>query len=136
MNFKGDIVSTIKKLLDLYDIEYSDCTNEDDVIRRYKNVQLKLIKPAVRSVITSNNVKSSPLYSKYSESLREITRKSRAGEDLNGFLSKTIFKKDYTDSLFYDWGIYHFHLGEIEPENYFVKRSDHLLFLLVTEDGD
>jgi hypothetical protein len=64
--------------------------------------------------------------------LRTITRKARAGDDLNPYLSRRIFVEDYTDSLFCDWGIYHMHLGNIPPGEYFVRRSDFLLFAMFT----
>lgn len=55
------------------------------------------------------------------------------GDDVNSHLSKRLLKGTYTDPLFADWGIYHFHLNTDadEKDNRFIKRSKEVLFLKI-----
>ena len=58
----------------------------------------------------------------------------KEGENVNAFLSKNITRAASLDGLLWDFGMHHFHLSkEVEPSG-FVKRSDYLLFAIVTQD--
>lgn len=131
MNFEADILATAKEVLDFYGVPYADCKETRDIVFRWINVNMKMIKPSPRDVIEAAQLASSPHYPRYKEAINRIKGESQLGKDLNKFLSKTIFKPDYHDPLFYDWGICHFHLGQDIAGQYFVERSDHLLFLFV-----
>jgi hypothetical protein len=66
---------------------------------------------------------------------KTLQQKVRRGEDLNIHLSERHASLFHRDGLLNEWGAHHFHLG-IKPQpkkpNY-VKRSDPLVFALVTE---
>jgi hypothetical protein len=64
--------------------------------------------------------------------LQEFIEKAESGQDLKPHLSTLIDKPDYQDLMFYDWGIFHFHLGtNPHPRRQgFVERTDDLLFAI------
>jgi hypothetical protein len=61
-----------------------------------------------------------------------IKGKLEMGVDITPHLSKLLLDIDYNDPLLNDWGIHHFHLGEVVGTNGFVERTGPLLFALVT----
>jgi hypothetical protein len=58
--------------------------------------------------------------------------KAESGQDLKPHLSTLIDDPDYPDLMFYDWGIFHFHLGtNPHPKRQgFVERTGDLLFAI------
>jgi hypothetical protein len=64
--------------------------------------------------------------------LQEFIKKAESGQDLKPHLSTQINKPDYPDLMFYDWGIFHFHLGtNPHPRRQgFVERTGDLLFAI------
>jgi hypothetical protein len=56
-----------------------------------------------------------------------------SGEDITPNLSKLINKLNNKDSMLNDWGVHHFHLGEVMKGD-FIERTGPLLFALVTKD--
>ncbi|WP_411358651.1 hypothetical protein [Pseudidiomarina salilacus] len=56
-----------------------------------------------------------------------------SGGDVTPNLSKLVGRLENKDSLLNDWGVHHFHLGEVLKGN-FIKRTGPLLFALVTKD--
>jgi hypothetical protein len=64
--------------------------------------------------------------------LQEFIKKAESGQDLKPHLSTLIDKPDYKDLMFYDWGIFHFHLGTNPYPKHqgFVARTDDLLFAI------
>jgi hypothetical protein len=55
---------------------------------------------------------------------------AKAGKNLKPYVSTNITDADYPDLLFYDWGVYHFHLG-LGPDKRrkgFIGRTNDLLF--------
>ena len=65
--------------------------------------------------------------------LIDFVRKAKAGEDLKPHLSKNSERLGKPDFMFYDWGVFHFHLGIDPGENNlkFVGRTNELLFAIV-----
>lgn len=135
MNFYDDLVQIAKSALNYYHIEYTDLTEEMRIVERWVNVQLKRINPERRQIQKSPKFRTIILESVTSNALAEIEKKIIQGQDVNPYLSKTLFVKDYTDYLFYDWGIYHLHLSTaISDEGYFMNRSDQLLFITIRKN--
>lgn len=68
------------------------------------------------------------------DGLDHFIMQASAGHDLRPFLSATINDADYQDLMFYDWGVYHFHLGtELETHGKrrgFIKGTDNILFAI------
>lgn len=64
--------------------------------------------------------------------LQEFIEKAESGQDLKPHLSITINKPGYKDLMFYDWGVYHFHLGTNPHPRHqeFLERTDDLLFAI------
>ncbi len=64
--------------------------------------------------------------------LEQFIKKAESGQNLKPHLSKKIDKPDYPDLMFYDWGVFHFHLGtNSNPHhNEFVKRTGDVLFAI------
>lgn len=56
------------------------------------------------------------------------------GENVTRFLSKKVNSLKFGDGLLWDYGIHHLHLSKEVEESGFVKRSDYLLFAIVTQE--
>lgn len=134
MDFQNDIVTVVKTLLDSYGVKYDNCRNNREVVERWVNVELKLIRPKPRCWIESSKIRKSLWFQRYKDVIERIKTEVQQGEDLNKYLSTSIFTPDYQDLLFYDWGIYHFHLGKKLSGQFFVERTDHLLFLMIDNE--
>lgn len=137
MNFIGDLRIIAELLLNHYGLSHTAGEDTIDVIRRWVNVQLKLIRPVPRKVFKSHNIQPRTYDATIQQALQSIETKFTNGVDVNGHLSKSIFKDDYTDFLFSDWAVYHLHLSmSPDPENpHFMERSDRLLFVTLNENS-
>jgi hypothetical protein len=64
--------------------------------------------------------------------LEQFIQKAESGPNLKPHLSKKSDEPDYPDLMFYDWGVFHFHLGTNSNPNHneFVKRTGDLLFAI------
>lgn len=131
MNFYKDLTRIAKNNLDRYDVNYADLSDDRRIVERWINVQLKLIKAAPRNVIKSTKIAAKQNDTNIRDALTIIETKFKNGADVNPHLSKRIFRKDYTDCLFSDWGIYHLHLSTTIDGKYFMKGSDWLLFAII-----
>jgi len=137
MDFIKDLRKIAETILDHYGLICSATEDIEVILRRWVNMQLKLITPVPRKVFCSPKIQSISLQPNEKQSLDVIKTKLENGADVNGYMSKNIFQEDHTDYLFSDWGIYHFHLNiEQDPTNpYFIKRSDNLLFLMLRKES-
>ena len=68
--------------------------------------------------------------------LQQFIDKAESGQDLTPHLSIKINKPGYKDLMFYDWGVFHFHLGTNPHPNRqgFLKRTKDLLFAIADSD--
>lgn len=130
MDFYNDIVQIARDVLDHYDVGYADLLDGRQIVERWVNVQLKLIKAVPHEIVKSAHIisQSDPVILGY---LQIIENKFRNGTDVNPHQGKGIFREDYTDYLFSDWGIFHLHLSDKLEGKYFMVRSDSLLFVLL-----
>jgi hypothetical protein len=64
--------------------------------------------------------------------LEQFIKKAESGQNLKPHLSKKSDDPDYKDLMFYDWRVFHFHLGTNSNPNHneFVKRTGDLLFAI------
>ena len=58
----------------------------------------------------------------------ELVSRFLDGEDISYYLSKRAHKPSEFDELLYDWGIYHFHLGQTIDSSGFISRTGPILF--------
>jgi hypothetical protein len=136
MDFLADLMEIAKGGLDHYDVDYSDLSNDRDIVERFTSVQLKLVQPVPRAVKKSSKILSRSLLPNARLALNLIETNCVAGHDINPYLSRKIFfPPDSTDYLLADWGIYHLHLSHTfdSKGKYFMARSDYLLFAVFTE---
>jgi hypothetical protein len=98
----------------------------------YANALRRKIAQAPRRIIKSREF---TCLSGLEAGLRGLEAKVMAGVDINPHLSRSLAKPTYNDALLNDWGIFHFHLGEVVESNGFVERTGPLLFAQVTDNS-
>lgn len=104
-------------------------TNEQDLWYGFFNLQKKQIYPRKRKVLYSKEFYCPPENRK---GLQLLVKKIESGQDISPYLNKISDKPDKFDPLLYDWGIYHFHLGENkEATSKFIERTGPVLFAKV-----
>lgn len=132
----ADLVRISKEQLNKYPVpvSYSDCNRDVDIVHRWFNVRSRLISTRKRQVIYSSAL-NKDIFKKFHSEISFIEKNILNSGDLNIFLSKSIFRPDFNDYLLSDWNIYHFHLSTSanQRNNYFVSRSDNLLFCLIDD---
>ncbi len=135
MNFMNDLRSFAENVLDHYGLDHTSSEKTTAVLRRWVNLQLRLIPVRPRKVSVSAKILAMTLDTRQKHAFDAISQKFENGDEVNSHLSKTIFQEDYTDYLFTDWAIHHLHLSTTpDPKNpRFVKRSDKLLFIMLND---
>jgi len=132
MNFKEDLKSII--LQELKRKGYYPKNKElRNVLRILLNIQDKTISMRKRTVHISKELQSKELEEPYAESLKVIQKKFEKGQNINPYLSKRIRDGEEPDLLLYDWGIHHLHLNLKYEKEYFIRRSDYLLFFILKD---
>ncbi len=96
---------------------------------KFFNIDRRRIIPLPRTVYESKNISCE---AEHQAGYNALKQKLVNGEDVTPHLSKTILSEDYEDGMLNDWGIHHFHLGEV-VEDGFVERTGPLLFVRVVE---
>ena len=146
MNFEADLIDCIKHLFDRVGIRYKDSMNARDFAARYFETRVRRIVPMPRNVHFSEEIHQSLgslVQEKSGKPSEEKLDALRAvflirdllckGESVTKFLSKGVNELKKTDGLLWDFGMHHFHLStELKCPGGFVKRSDFLLFAIIT----
>jgi hypothetical protein len=83
----------------------------DTVLKRYLNLSLRIPPTIVWTVRQSKELANKILPQEITLGLQQLIEKAESGQDLKPHLSTLIDDPDYPDLMFYDWGIFHFHLG-------------------------
>lgn len=97
------------------------------------NLQKKSIRPQKRIVHYAKEFTCPP---EVNSGLKLLVRKFENGDDVSPHLSKTSTSPSNFDGLLYDWGIYHFHLGEmIDNQTRRVKRTGPVLFAKIDNEN-
>ena len=131
LNFKEDLKAYFSSVLSRSGYDISDDADLHSLGIQFFNVQMRSVEPRKRKILESRAFRCPRDYeSRYSNLKRKIV----AGENINAYLSKTLFESDYQDTLLWDWGIHHFHLGHVIDQREFVSRTGVLLFARVTDD--
>lgn len=107
--------------------------NDWELWYEYFNYQKKSITPKKRNVRMS---KEFICPQKHKKGLELLIQKFEKGEDVSKHLSKMARNPSCPDQLLYDWGIYHFHLGEnINSQTGYIERTGSLLFARIDEES-
>ncbi len=104
----------------------------DTVLTRYLNFLVRIPPTIVWTVKQSKELANKIIPQEITLGLQEFIQKAESGQILKPHLSKESDNPDYKDLMFYDWGIFHFHLG-INPHpkrQGFVERTGDLLFAI------
>lgn len=104
----------------------------DTVLTRYLNFLVRIPPTIVWTVKQSKELANKIIPQEITLGLQEFIEKAESGQILKPHLSKESDNPDYKDLMFYDWGIFHFHLG-INPHpkrQGFVERTGDLLFAI------
>ena len=133
MNFINDLRKIAKQSLDYYGVDSSRAKTDEDFIRMWMNVCLKLIPQQKYQVFRSNTLTSRRLTQEISHGIDFVQEKLEQGDDVTPHMSKGLFNGNFTDYLLSDWGIYHLHLG-LSMEGDFIKRTKEVLFFTVHEN--
>jgi hypothetical protein len=104
----------------------------DTVLKRYLNLSLRIPPTIVWTVKQSKELAKKKLPQEITLGLQQFIEKAESGQDLKPHLSTQSDNPDYKDLMFYDWGIFHFHLGTnpYPKRQGFVERTDDLLFAI------
>lgn len=147
MSFETDLVQIIRRSLDNAEVQYNCSMKTSDFVARYFEMSTRRISPTRRKVLLSKELHETLV--KLSDEKHTERRKSaleaystvsllrrllQNGENVVRFLSKNIDDLIYSDGLLWDFGMHHFHLCREIGEAGFVKRSDYLLFAIVTNE--
>ena len=151
VSFKSDLADIVKQQFDKTSICYDDNLDVCGLAACYLEMLNRRIVPIPREVYFSEEIHNSlgSLRRKADMEQREKTAEAwtalflirhllTEGKDVNGFLSKRIDSatgKRSRDELLWDFGMHHLHLSRaLEPSGDFVKRSDYLLFAIITQE--
>ena len=132
INFLADYKEIITQKLCSLGHPPKDEEDLDTVLKRYLNLLLRIPPTIVWTVRQSKELANKILPPEITLGLQQLIEKAESGQDLKPHLSTQINKPDYPDLMFYDWGIFHFHLGtNPHPRRQgFVERTGDLLFAI------
>ncbi len=103
----------------------------EDLWYEFFNLQKKSVRPQKRAVHYS---KEFACPSEVALGLTLLVKKFENGDDVFPHLSKDAASPSKFDGLLYDWGIYHFHLGEvIDPHTGRIERTGPVLFAKIDD---
>ncbi|MCE2501548.1 MAG: hypothetical protein J4G13_11910 [Dehalococcoidia bacterium] len=153
MDFRGDLADIIVSSFAECGISFPENANVDDLVQRYLEMRIRRIEPIPRKVHFSEEIH---------DSLGELVRNDDAdqraqaieawgtvfylnylferGFCVMSFQSKMSKRKgkvtdtETTDLLLWDYGMHHLHLSRSIDNDGFVRRSDWLLMVIVSND--
>lgn len=132
INFIADLKEKITQELCSLGHDPKEEEDLDTVLTRYLNFRVRIPPTIEWTVNQSKELANKILPQEITLGLQQLIDKAESGQDLKPHLSTLIDKPDYKDLMFYDWGIFHFHLGtDSHPKRQgFVARTDDLLFAI------
>ena len=131
INFLADFKEIITQNLCSLGHDPKDEKDLDTLLKRYLHLSLRIPRTIVWTVQQSQELAKN-LPQEITLGLQQLIEKAESGQDLKPHLSTLIDNPDYKDLRFYDWGIFHFHLGtNPHPKRQgFVERTGDLLFAI------
>ena len=147
MSFTADLVDIIKNQFDQAEICYEDDLDACDLATCYLEMLIRRVVPMSRRVHLSDEISDTlgkliqePKAGQREKALEAwhtvfyIGNQLQKGSNVTRFLSKGINELTSQDKLLWDFGMHHFHLNRaLETNGNFVKRSDYLLFAIITD---
>lgn len=133
INFKDDLQKILKDQLirDGYKI---NLVNLSDLAYVYLNIEYRKPKIQKWKVQKSIKLKGLNLSNNIRKGLSHFEKRAVNGLSLYPHISKQIRNSQYKDMMLYDWGIFHFHLGETYDLRGFSTRTNELLFAYLKND--
>ena len=137
INFEEDLIDFIKKDFEVMGIKISSDEENKELLIKHLNMVNKVIESKKYKVYISKKINEKKYNDELIKIIDSIKWKFENGININPYLSTRIFKLNYHDSLFNDWGIHHLHLStkKYTKNPFFYERSDYLLFVFI-EDTD
>ena len=151
MSLESDLKRIITQHLDESGVNYGIGMDDCELTARYLEMLNRRIAPLARKVHLSREIHTSLgiLRRKADVERQEAAGEAWAtvfflhhllvhGQNVNGFLSTKICNLSARDGLLWDYGMHHFHLSRAPHDKDrfgaigFVKRSDYLLFSVIT----
>ncbi|MGB6066385.1 MAG: hypothetical protein WBG50_16410 [Desulfomonilaceae bacterium] len=133
LDFLSDLRHLATLELTMFGYPPSPSDDVDTVLGNLLNLRRRLPRVIPWKMELSSEVENKTLPPAIQEGLTGFIEKARTGEDLKPYLSKGINDPSYSDLMFYDWGIYHFHLGKELERSGFIKRTNELLFAVTDQ---
>ena len=129
-NFTKDWLALLRVQLTGWGYDHTGLS-DNDLPFMYFNAQQRRVSTKKRAVFISDTFSCPPnLQSGWQAFQQAVT----IGDDVTPYLSKGIKHINATDGLLNDWGVHHFHLGNIKFGR-FVDRTGPLLFAMVTDEA-
>ena len=144
IDFEADIKAGILALIpdDIVGREAVAHMAARDVLNAYYNWMSRLVPPMPRRVHRSTEVEAAISHHPEAEAIASVLAEIERGDDLQARLSSsiTVFRDEEAkaghlhrrrdlDLMLADWGVHHLHLGMPKPDDFFVERTDDLLFV-------
>ena len=149
MDFTSDLDRTIREQFDKHGIDYDKKTEARDLAASYLEMLNRRIYPSPRRVHFSEQLHHSLGFLRREPDTDQRKKAADAwtavflirhlmerGRNVNGFLTKQIDSatgKRSRDGMLWDFGMHHFHLSAEFDDSEFAKRSDYLLFAVLTK---
>ena len=112
MDLLSDLKQFIERELAVRGYTAKPSDDLDAVLLRYLNVLNRVPRHVPWDVKLSKELSAKTQDSRIQKGIKRFIQKAKAGEDLTPYLSRRFPQNpDYQDSMFYDWGMFHFHLG-------------------------
>ncbi|MDP0493260.1 MAG: hypothetical protein Q7K48_02965, partial [Fusobacterium sp. JB021] len=123
---------------DLEDFQTKELKKHNFKINNNKSIGIQYFNSLNKLIpVTKYNVciaKEFKVPFKYEKIIFEIIKKLKLGLNINGYLSKNIFRSYYNDAMLNHFGIYHLHLGDGIKFG-FRKRSSDLLHIYLKNNN-
>ena len=146
MDFQRDLIDIVRDYFSQRDISYEGLDKAEDFAARYCEMRIRRIDPAPRHVHFSSelyetlgrlaNETDSREREKASDAWKTVFRLWHlftSGGTVPPYLGRSIQNATSCDGLLWDYGMHHFHLRSGVEYSGFIKRSDYLLFAMVSD---
>ncbi len=132
INFFADLQEMIGQELSTLGYPPAPGEDLDAALIRYLNLQRRIPPVLAWTIKQSKDLAAKSFPQSIRLGLQQFIKKAESGQSLKPHLSKQSANPDYKDLMFYDWKIFHFHLGtNPDPKHQgFVKRTPDLLFAI------